>query len=106
MTLLHLFANYMAVTSLVFESLNKDRLLILLDSYCVKKSTNLPIPTEVNLIESPFLGLGLNEINFCGKKINFGASLKQSNEKNQLHLAKIKQDMEVKKFAVFESSGI
>ena len=104
MTMLHLFANYKAVTSLIFETLNKDRLLLILDAYCINKSNKLPTPCEINIQESPFLGLGLKEENFCGKKINFGASLGYCCDKNQVHLAKIKQDLDANKFAILDSS--
>ena len=67
MTMLHLFANYKAVTSLIFETLNKDRLLLILDAYCIKKSNKLPTPREINVRESPFLGLGLKKNNFVEK---------------------------------------
>ena len=103
MTMLHLFANYKAVTSLIFETLNKDRLLLILEAYCITKSINLPHPSEINIQESPFLGLGLKEENFCGKKINFGASLGYCCDKNQVHLAKIKQDLDANKFAILDS---
>ena len=104
MTLLHLFANYKAVTSLIFETLNKDRLLLILDAYCIKKSMKLPDPNEINSQESPFLGLSFKEEHFCGKKINFGASLGQCCDNNQVHLSKIKQDIESKKFVILDSS--
>ena len=104
MTMLHLFANYKAVTSLIFETLNKDRLLLILDAYCIKNSNKLPTPCEINIQESPFLGLGLKEEHFCGKKINFGASLGYCCDINQVHLAKIKQELNGKKFAILDSS--
>ena len=104
MTMLHLFANYKAVMSLVFETLNKDRLLHILDAYCIKKSTKIPTPCEINLRESPFLGLGLKEEYFCGKKINFGASFGYCCDKSQVHLAKIKQELNANKFAILDSS--
>ena len=72
MTCLHIFANYMAVKALVFETLNKDRLLLVLDSFyeCQK----VPRPDEVNHRESAFFCL--KEQDFClGKKIHLGASL-------------------------------
>ena len=75
MTMLHLFANYKAVTLLIFATLNKDRLFLIPDAYCIKKSNKLPTPCEINFRESPFLGLDLKEKQFCGKNINFGTSL-------------------------------
>ena len=104
MTMLHLFANYKAVTSLIFETLNKDRLLLILDAYCIKKSNKLPTPCEINIQESPFLGLVLKERQFCGKSINFGASLGYCCGKSQVHLAKIKQDLDANRFAILGSS--
>lgn len=75
MTILHLFANYKAVTSLVFNTLNKDRLLVILDGYF--KTKRIKSPKEVNLTESPFLGFGKNEESFCKKmKIKIGVPLK------------------------------
>ena len=105
MTCLHLYANYKAVTSLVFETLNKDRLLLLLHIYCVKKSVKLPTPQEINAKESPFLGFGLKEKQFCGKNINLGASLKQSCENDEIHVAKIQKELSDKKFSTLDSKG-
>ena len=74
MTILHLFANYKAVSSLVFNTLNKDRLLVILDGYF--KTKCIKSPEEVNKTESPFLGLGKKEETFCRMKIKIGVPLK------------------------------
>jgi len=74
LTCLHLFANYKAVKSLVFNTLNKDRLLMVLDSYRCQKAVSSTV--EVNRKESVFLGFGLNERSFyCGKTISLGVPL-------------------------------
>lgn len=92
MTCLHLFANYKAVKSLVFQTLNKDRLLILLESY--EKSGQVPDPQEVNCQESPFLGCHLQE-----QSIQFGTSLLHCDPKN-IHLQKIQQELLHVKYSI------
>ena len=74
MTLLHLFSNYMAVKSLVFKTLNKDRLLVLLSDYNKTKIVNTP--EKINATESPFLWFGKDEKLYCNRKIKIGVSLK------------------------------
>ena len=101
MTSLHLLANYLAVSSLVFETLNKDRLLILLDAHCNMKLEVLPSLQRVNAEESPFLGFGKNEEKLCGKRIHFGASLTE-HIKDSHQLSQIKEDMNRKHFVVFQ----
>ena len=65
---------FQAVKSLVFNTLNKDRLLMVLDSYRCQKAVSSTV--EVNRKESVFLGFGLNERSFyCGKTISLGVPL-------------------------------
>ncbi len=97
MTCLHLFANYMAVTSLVFDTLNKDRLLPILQIYLNQKAETLPEPSEINPTETPFLGFGLQEQKFCGKNIHLGASMKHLQD-CQVPLKLLRQKLESDKF--------
>lgn len=48
-TLLHLFANYLAVSSLIFRTLNALRFNIILRSYC--RFDDVPFPEAVNRLE-------------------------------------------------------
>ena len=75
MTMLHLYANFKAVKSLIFKTLNKDRLLMVLDTY-YKTTTILP-PSVINVQESPFLGFGINERKFgSGFRFRLSVSIK------------------------------
>lgn len=53
LTCFHLWTNYLAVTSLIFETFNHDRLTIALEHYFRNKAMVLP-PRKVNEEESPF----------------------------------------------------
>jgi hypothetical protein len=110
MTFLHLFANYMAVTFLVFETLNKDRLLMILDTY-YQKQQSVPSPEIVNANENAILGFGLKEKHFCGTKIRLGVSLKEyldhvlSTTEGTKGLKSLAKTLEAQKFVIFKSTG-
>ena len=107
MTVLHLFANYKAVTSLVFNTLNKDRLLVILDGYF--KTKRIKSPKEVNKTESPFLGFGKNEETFCRQKmmIKIGVPLKphlQANiilKEDEKEILQILDSLTKEKYVIF-----
>ena len=67
MTCFHLFANYKAVTSLVFDTFNKDRLTFTLNAYL--RNCTVPSPKDANANESPFWSWRTNSV------INLGASI-------------------------------
>ena len=101
MTILHLFANYKAVTSLVFETLNKDRLLEVLKSYYEDQDADIPRPEEVNSLESPFVGFGKSETNYCGKSIFLGAPFKPQHHSHQIQ--QIRKDFDKKQYSILET---
>jgi len=85
LTCLHLYANFRAVKSLVFNTLNKDRLLLVIDSYHM--DSTVPKPQTVNSRESVFLGFGLDEKRFLsGKRITLGAPLSKLGPLNNVEL--------------------
>jgi len=65
LTVLHVYANYRAVSCLVFSTLNSARLKIVADSW--KKENKVLGPEEANLLEPVFLPTSLN--------LRLGASL-------------------------------
>jgi len=58
LTLLHIYANYRAVSCLVFSTLNSARLKIAVD--CWRKNGKVLQPEEANRLEPVFLPTGLN----------------------------------------------
>ena len=72
--MLHLFANYRAVKTLHFDTLNEARLLHVLHHFA--EFGSIPDPKVVNENESVFLGCGPSEVALCGAKINLGTSLR------------------------------
>ena len=78
LTALHLYANYKAVSTLVFETLNKDRFLTVVESYNATKQTRVPGPYLTNKNESVFLGLHRDESTLCGSKLLLGCSLSEA----------------------------
>ena len=67
----HLYANFRAVRSLMFETLNRERLLHNIGSFRASGRT-LSIE-EGNARESVFAGFGLNEVTALGgKRIEYG----------------------------------
>ena len=86
LTVLHLFANFKAVSSLCFETLNKDRLLLVLQTYLNTNKRAVGNPKEINEKENVFIGLGLSENDLFQHipeyrdtriKINIGVSFNQ-----------------------------
>ena len=84
LTILHLFANFKAVSSLCFETLNKDRLILVLQSY--DKNKTVKPPKEINEKENIVIGFGLSENNLFKHmpeyhntqlKINIGVSFRK-----------------------------
>ena len=61
LTMLHLYANFKAVSSLCFETLNKDRLIMVLKSYERNQFQKVDTPVEINKRENVFIGGGLSE---------------------------------------------
>ena len=59
----------MAVTSLIFETLNKDRLHFALNAYL--RNRQVPSPKDVNAMESPFWSWSANS------KVNLGVPMIQ-----------------------------
>ncbi|XP_071446420.1 RUS family member 1 [Hetaerina americana] len=73
LTMMHLYANYKAVKSIKFRTLNNPRFLILLETYISRGS--ILSPELVNERESAFLGHGISDKLLCGFKIKLGVSL-------------------------------
>ncbi|PNF16648.1 RUS1 family protein C16orf58-like protein [Cryptotermes secundus] len=72
-TVIHLYANYQAVLSLKMVTLNKARLILLLQTYL---GTNMASSPEViNRNETVVLGTGMSDPDLCGFQIILGASL-------------------------------
>jgi len=67
LTLLHIYANYRAVSCLVFSTLNSARLKIVMDSW--RKDGKVLQPEEANRLEQVFLPTSLN--------VRFGVSLSE-----------------------------
>ena len=68
---IHLYANFCAVRSLMFETLNRERLLHNILAYRTSGRT-LSIE-EGNARESVFAGFGLDEVTaLCGRRIEYG----------------------------------
>ena len=68
---IHLYANFRAVRSLKFETLNRERLLHNVLAY--KNSGRTLSVEEGNACESVFAGTGLNEYTALdGKRIEYG----------------------------------
>ncbi len=105
LTMLHLYANYKAVTSLVFETLNKERLLRVLDSY-YQRNKGVPSPADVNKKENVIVGFGLHEQAVCRSTINMGVSLKPY-LKSEADLAALRRKFEDEdaKYVILPSSG-
>ena len=104
LTLLHLFANYRAVKTLHFSTLNRARLLDVLGHFAV--TGIVPNPRIVNERESVFIGSGLSDVDVCGAKINVGVSLTsicRSVGDDRIVWAQIEQNVGQKPYAVFES---
>lgn len=87
----HLFANYKAVTSLVFRNFNDQRLALVLKSY-FKIGTTLN-PVKVNASESVILGFGLNVQKISGFNIVMGINLE--NQLKQITPANLKQILHI-----------
>ena len=79
MTFLHLFANFKGVKSLKFETLNRERLLIVLRELFF--ASNVISVDEANEKESVLLGFGLEEKSILGKRIKFGCSFESAMER-------------------------
>ncbi|KAL3269198.1 hypothetical protein HHI36_008280 [Cryptolaemus montrouzieri] len=73
MMILHLYFNYKAVTSLIFNNLNEPRMILLMKSYCNINTVSRPI--QINQEESVILGTGLKISDICGFNIRLGSSL-------------------------------
>ena len=104
LTLLHLFANYKAVRSLRFATLNKERLLWILQAY-FNNGQILSIE-EANDLESVIVGIGLNEKDILGRRINFGCSFDKVLETfpNNLSILKtIIQALKDEKYFIFSN---
>jgi len=72
---IHLFANYRAVTSLQFESLNRQRLLLCLQDYM--RHGVVASVKDVNYRESVVIGYGLKDKDVCGVPIKLGMSVEE-----------------------------
>ncbi|XP_017762365.1 PREDICTED: RUS1 family protein C16orf58 homolog [Eufriesea mexicana] len=72
LVIVHLYANYSAVKALCLNSLNEDRLALIIKSYISNEV--IPKPEEVNKKESVFL-LTKPTMSICGFNIKIGVSL-------------------------------
>ncbi|CAK9822000.1 RUS family member 1 [Anthophora retusa] len=72
LVMVHLYANYSAVKALCLNSLNEDRLALIVKSYITNEV--IPEPEEVNKKESVLL-LTKPTMNMCGFNIKIGVSL-------------------------------
>ncbi|XP_012277949.1 RUS1 family protein C16orf58 homolog [Orussus abietinus] len=79
----HLYANYSAVKALRLNSVNEDRLAIIVQEYLTEK--NIPGPEHVNKRESVFLFQNPSK-KLCGFTIKMGVSLKSMVQKNAIML--------------------
>ena len=61
LTVLHLFANFKAVSSLCFQTLNRDRLILAIQSYNSNNKKVIDNPEEINKKENVLIGFGLSE---------------------------------------------
>lgn len=105
LTGLHLFANYQAVKSLVFDTLNKDRLITVMQSFTAQNG-HIPSPREANAKESVILGMGADEKLFCGAAIHPGVSLSHCPSyvtDNNLTLRQLADELSEKRFAIVPS---
>jgi len=82
---IHLFANYKAVTSLQFESLNRQRLLLCLQDYMRRGAVDSV--KDVNYRESVVIGFGLKDKDVCRVPIKLGMSV----EEVLLHDSKVEE---------------
>lgn len=76
LTILHLFANFKAVSNLKFHTMNKDRFLLAIQSYNLTGREAVDNPKTINRQESVFLGIHQDEKKLCGSRIHLGCSLK------------------------------
>ena len=72
LTCFHLFANYRAVKSLQFTTLNQQRLLFIVKEYFEKR--RVPDVETVNDAESAIIGFGWDEKSVLGRTVNLGCS--------------------------------
>ena len=86
LTILHLYANFKAVSSLCFETLNKDRLILAVQSYELNQAKRVESPKLINQKENVLIGFGLSERDLfqslCASdnnylQINLGVSLEK-----------------------------
>ncbi|KAK9873342.1 hypothetical protein WA026_022147 [Henosepilachna vigintioctopunctata] len=70
---LHLYFNFKAVSSLIFNTLNESRAILLIQSYCNINAVLRPL--TINKSESVILGKGVSISDICGFKIKLGCSL-------------------------------
>jgi len=120
LTVFHLFANFKAVSSLCFETLNKDRLILLLQSY--DKNKIVKSPKEINEKENVLIGFGLSETHLFKHiadyrnihlKFNIGVSFRKivpniveseviedSGRVARLKIEKLQQDMSELNFSI------
>ncbi|KAG5881575.1 hypothetical protein JTB14_035019 [Gonioctena quinquepunctata] len=73
---LHLLSNFLAVKSLIFRNFNDQRLTLVLESYFINGT--ILNPSKANEREVVILGFGKEVSDFCGFKIQMGASLKKA----------------------------
>ena len=118
LTILHLFSNFKAVSSLCFQTLNKDRLILVLKSYQESRGTKIEAPKLINKKENVFIGCGVREDDLlrgiasqtCSVKINLGVSfeeiLSKQNGNMQLEptlMSKIRDEMLQNRFSIIPS---
>ncbi|XP_017882483.1 RUS1 family protein C16orf58 homolog isoform X2 [Ceratina calcarata] len=72
LVMVHLYANYSAVKALCLNSLNEDRLALIVKSYVLNEV--IPVPEEINKKESVLL-LRKPTMSVCGFNIKIGVSL-------------------------------
>lgn len=72
LVIVHLYANYSAVKALCLNSLNEDRLVLIIKSYILNEV--IPVPEEINKRESVLL-LRKAAMSVCGFNIKIGVSL-------------------------------
>ena len=119
LTILHLYANFKAVSSLCFETLNKDRLIMVLQSYNFNDNRYAPSPKLINKKENVFIGFGLSEKDLfqhlsthdnLDVKINIGVSLEKIVNNSSGYMAvdsglirKLREELRENKFSIWPS---
>ncbi|KAI4502870.1 hypothetical protein M0802_001914 [Mischocyttarus mexicanus] len=102
LVIIHLYANYSAVKALGLNTLNEDRLALLVKNYLIHET--VPNIVEINKKESIFLFERPTK-DLCGFHIELGASLSYILKKNSHNISKriedFLQDFQHKEYLIF-----